>query len=232
MSVHDGHRQRLRERFLKEGLDHFDEINVLEMLLFYCIQRKDTNELAHNLLDHFGSLPDVLDATVEDLCKVPGIGMNTATFLSFSSALNRYYQFKRVESVKCVESIEDCASFLMPLFLGRRDERVYMLCLDAKSAVICCKLIGEGSVTSANASVRKITELALSANACSVVLAHNHPSGLAIPSNEDIFVTQRIAKTLNDVDVRLVDHIIVADNEYVSLAASGVYDPDNLGMYR
>lgn len=228
MSVHDGHRQRLRERFLTDGLDHFDEINVLELLLFYCIPRKDTNEIAHKLLDQFGSLPNVLDAPAEELRKVKDIGDNAATFLSLISSVNRYYQMKKAEQTGILTSIEQCNSYLVSKFLGRRNETVYLLCLDAKCKVICCRQVGEGTVNSAGISVRKIVEVALAVNATSVVLAHNHPSGIALPSAEDIHTTQQVANALKAVDVTLVDHIVVADDDYVSLALSGLYRFDNI----
>ena len=226
MSIHTGHRQRLKERFLKEGLDHFVEHQVLELLLFYCIPRIDTNPLAHNLLERFGSLAQVLEAPVEELEKVPGIGTNAATFLSLTTAVGRYYLVNRSMQTVILPTIEKCGRYLQPFFYGRRNETVYMLCLDAKCKVLCCKEVGEGSVNSAGISVRRIVETALGANATSVVLAHNHPSGLAIPSNEDIYTTKRVAMALQAVEIQLVDHIIVADEEFVSLAQSGLYRPE------
>ena len=221
MSVHTGHRQRLKERFRKEGLDHFEEHQVLELLLFYCIPRIDTNPLAHSLLDRFGTLAQVLEAPVEELEKVPGIGTNAATFLSLTTAVGRYYLVNRSMQTVFLQTIEKCGAYLQPYFYGRRNETVYMLCLDAKCKVLCCKEVGEGSVNSAGISTRKIVETALGVNATTVVLAHNHPSGVAIPSGEDIQTTQRIAMALQCVDIQLADHIIVADEDYISMAQSG-----------
>lgn len=225
MATHDGHRQRLRERFLQEGLDSFDEINVLELLLFYTIPRKDTNELAHLLLDHFGSLENVLDAPVADLVKVKGISDNAATYLSMISAVSRYYQVRKADLGRPVDTVEAYCALLAPKFLGRRNEMVYLLCLDAKCKMICCRLVGEGSINSANVSARKIAEIALAANATFVVLAHNHPSGLAVPSYEDEQATVSIARVLRAMDVTLLDHIVVADNETISMVSSGRYRP-------
>ena len=109
----------------------------------------------------------------------------------------------------------------MPRFFGRTRETVFLLCLDAKCKVLCCKEIGEGSVNTASISVRKVVETALAANATTVVLAHNHPSGIAVPSNEDIQTTQRIAAALSAVEIHLADHIVVADGDYVSMVQSG-----------
>ena len=221
MSIHEGHRQRLKQRFLEEGLDKFTDIQVLELLLFYCIPRKDTNPIAHALLSHFGSLSQVLEAPAAELAKVPGISENAATFLHLITEVGRFYLVDRESRAAILQTIEDCARYLMPFFFGRRNETVFLLCLDAKCKVLCCREIGEGSVNSAGISVRKIVETALGINATTVVLAHNHPSGIAIPSGEDVQTTRRIAAALSAVDIHLADHIVVADSDYVSMVQSG-----------
>ena len=227
MSDHAGHRQRLKDRFREEGLDHFAEHQVLELLLFYCIPRVDTNLLAHSLLDRFGSLAQVLEAPPEELEKVPGIGPNAATFLSLTTAVGRYYLINRANNHVILPSIEKCGEYLIPFFYGRRNETVYLLCLDAKCKVLCCKEIGEGSVNSAGISIRRIVETALGANATSVILAHNHPSGLALPSGEDVQTTRRVGAALHAVEITLVDHIVVAEDDFVSLHQSGYYRPED-----
>ena len=220
-SIHKGHRQRLKDRFLTEGLDHFTEIQVLELVLFYAIPRKDTNPIAHALLDHFGSLAQVLDAAPEELAKVPGMGDSAAAYLHLLTQVARYYLVNRSTQNKVLPTLEDCANYLVPFFHGRRVETVFLLCLDAKCKVLCCKEVGEGSVNSAGISTRRIVETALGANASVVVLAHNHPSGIAIPSGEDVQTTKRIAAALQSVEIQLADHIVVADADYVSMAQSG-----------
>ena len=221
MSVHDGHRKRMRQRFLAEGLDQFTDVQVLEILLFYCIARQDTNPIAHALLDHFGSLSQVLEAPVEELCKVEGIGENTAVFLRLVTQVGRCYLTDRASKAKVLPTLESCAKYLQSFFFGRNVETVYLLCLDAKCKVLCCKKISEGDVNSTSLSVRKVVETVLNTNASSVVLAHNHPGGLAVPSREDIQTTMRIAAALQAVDVNFLDHILVTDDDYVSLAQSG-----------
>lgn len=221
MSVHNGHRDRMRQRFLQEGLDGFTDIQVLELLLFYCISRKDTNPIAHALLEQFGSLSQVLEAPVEELCKVEGIGENAAVFLQLVTQVGRYYLTDRVSKIKVLPTLESCAEYMRPLFFGRKVEMVYLLCLDAKCKVLCCRKIAEGSVNSTGISVRKIVEMALAANASSVVLAHNHPGGLAIPSSEDVAVTRRVVAALQAVEIHFIDHIVVADDDYVSMVQSG-----------
>ena len=220
-SIHKGHRERLKQRFLEEGLDNFTDIQVLELLLFFAIPVKDTNPLAHALLDHFGSLSQVLEADVEELKKVPGIKDHAATLLALVTQLCRYYQVSSAQQNQVLTTLEDCGRYLVPRFFGRTKETVFLLCLDAKCKVLCCKEIGEGSVNSASISVRKVVETALAANATTVVLAHNHPSGIAVPSNEDIQTTQRIAAALYAVEIHLADHIVVAEGDYVSMVQSG-----------
>lgn len=228
LAMHDGHRMRLKERFLKEGLDGFSEVQVLELALFYCIPRKDTNPIAHALLEHFGGLSQVLEAPVEELKRIPGMGEASATFLRLITEVGRYYVVHRSTQTSVLPTLEQCAEYMVPFFFGRRLETVFLLCLDAKCKVLCCKEVGEGSVNSAGISVRRIVETALGANATSVVLAHNHPSGVALPSGEDIQTTRRIALALSAVEITLADHIVVADEDYVSMAQSGVRFDDCL----
>lgn len=227
MSIHDGHRERLRERFRREGLDNFNELHVLELLLFYCIPRMDTNPLAHRLLDHFGSLTGILDASPQELEKVTGVSRNTSTFLSLITQVGRYYQVKRSEPGVILKTIEQCGNYLVPYFYGRENETVFMLCLDAKCKVLCCKKVGEGSVNSANIPIRRMVELALGANATTVVLAHNHPSGLALPSADDVQTTHRVAAALETVEITLADHIVVSRDDFVSIVQSQYYKPNS-----
>ena len=230
MSKHDGHRERLRDRFIKEGLDHFTQEQVLELLLFYSIPRQDTNEIAHDLVDYFGSLHQVLEAPVQELQKVEGIGERSAVLLRLIAEISRYYQVNRAINEKILNSIEACGRYLVPRFVGRRNETVFLLCLDAKCKMLCCREISEGTVNAAGVSVRKVVETALAVNASSVVLAHNHPSGMALPSSEDVITTRRIAAALRAVDVILVDHLVISDDDYVSLRQSNMYLPEQAGL--
>lgn len=225
MYSQEGHRKRLRGRFRKEGLDHFDEVNVLELLLFYAKPRTDTKELARELLNRFGSLSQVLEATAAELETVDGVGENTSTLLSLIPQLGRYYLVNRNENPKILKSTEEYGRFLVHNFHGRRDESVFLLCLDAKCKMLACQMVGQGSVSSANVPIRKIVSLALSSNATTVILAHNHPSGIAVPSEEDIEATERLAVALSAMDIILADHVVVSDKEFVSLAQSGIFDP-------
>ena len=220
-SVHKGHRQRLKQRFLDTGLDSFTDVQALELLLFYAIPQKDTNPIAHALLEHFGSLSQVLDAKVEDLETVSGISEHAATLLRLVTELGRFYQVDSAQRTEALTSLDACGAYLVPRFFGRKLETVFLLCLDAKCKVLCCRELGEGSVNAASISVRKVVEAAISSGATSVVLAHNHPSGVALPSADDVQTTRRIAAALSAVEVRLIDHIVVAEGDFISMAQSG-----------
>lgn len=230
MAIHEGHRGRLRKRFQAEGLENFTEVQVLELLLFYCIPRKDTNELAHLLLDRFGSLSHVMDAKIEDLMSVDGIGENAAVFLKLIIEAGRFYSVNKNSHIDILRSIDECGRFLLPNFDNRVNETVYLLCLDAKCKVLKCQMVGEGSVNSAGVPIRRVVEMALAANATTVVLAHNHPSGLALPSHEDVVTTKLLATALDAVEITLADHLVVADGDYVSMVQSGYYRPNECGL--
>lgn len=218
--MHDGHRARVKKRFLEEGLDSFSDIQALELLLYYVIPRVDTNPIAHDLLEHFGSLSQVLEAGVEELQKVKGVGENAAAFLTLIPQMGRFYLVDRTKQASILPTLDSCAQYLLPRFFGRKTETVFLLCLDAKCKLLCCKEVGQGGANSTGISIRKIVETAIGVNASTVVLAHNHPSGLAVPSPEDIQTTRQIAQALRAVEITLADHIIVADDDYVSIAMS------------
>lgn len=220
MGVHDGHRERVKKKMLERGLDGFDDHNVLELLLFYALPRQDTNPLAHALFDYFGSLEAVFEAPPEELMKVPGIGENTATLLKLIPAVSRRYEMSKNNFGEILDSTTKAGNYLTARYLFERDEVVYVVCLDAKRRVICCKALFRGDVNSAEVSVRKIAELALVKNASAVILSHNHTSGIALPSREDEMTTKRIKSALESMNITLLDHIIVAGDDYISMAES------------
>lgn len=230
-NLHDGHRQRLIRRFLEEDLDHFNSHQVLELLLFYCIPRQDTNPIAHALIHRFGSLTQVMQAPIDELQEVNGIGEKAATFLAVLNSFCRYYDTHRSDPGLILNTSAACANAVVPYFNGIRNETVYLLCLDAKCMKLCCRKVGEGSVNSAAVPIRRIVEVALAANATTVVLAHNHPSGVALPSPEDVLTTRKLAAALAAVDITLTDHVIVADGEGVSMRDSRLYDPNDYQIF-
>lgn len=219
---HDGHRKRLKARFVKSGLDDFEPHNVLELLLFYSVPRKDTNPLAHRLINHFGTLSGVFDAKVEELMKVEGVTENTAVLISMIPQVARKYLEDKADLGNIVGDFNDIGTYLMPKFVGRTVETVMLAALDNKNKIISCNIIAEGESNRANVSKRKIAEEAMRAGATRVIIAHNHPRGFAIPSVEDIYLTEEVYSFLKAVDIELIDHIVFAEDDFVSFAASGI----------
>ena len=221
MSVHEGHRQRMRRQLQTSGMDSLSDVQVLEVLLYYAIPRADTNPLAHRLLERFGSLSGVLEAPADELVQVEGMGQAAAQLISLVPQLERRHFIDRSGPANVLDTTTRCGQYLVPYFHGEQNEVVYLLCLDAKCKALCCVPVHRGSITAASISVRKIVQTALNQNAASVVIAHNHPSGYALPSQEDIDTTRTIQAALHGVGIVLADHIIVADDDFVSLADDG-----------
>ena len=220
-NLHEGHRKRMKERFIKSGLDDFAPHNILELLLFYSIPRGDTNPVAHRLIDTFGSLSGVFDATPEELAKVDGVGENSAILISMIPQIARKYLEDKADTANIVGGCSDIGAFLLPKFVGRTNEALMMVSIDNKNKIISCSVVAEGTVDSAKGSRRKIMEEAMKVKATRVILAHNHPCGVAVPSSEDVVMTKEIGRLFAQVGIELVDHIIVANDDYVSMAASG-----------
>lgn len=223
MGMHDGHRGRMKQRFLKSGLTGFDDLAALELLLFYAIARQDTNPIAHRLLDRFGSLSGVLEAPLDELKKVEGVGESAALLLRLVPEIGKMHLIQKSRPGDILNTTTKCGEYLAPRFFGERDEVVWILCLDAKCKALDCRLLFRGGVNTAGVSVRKVVETAIGCNATSVVLAHNHTSGIALPSREDELTTQQLKTALDAVGIQLVDHIIVAGDDFVSLADSGFF---------
>lgn len=220
MRTDAGHRKRMKDRFRKEGLDNFDEVHALELLLFYGVPRQDTKPIARRLLDHFGSFSKVLEAAPETLMQVEGVGEGISTFLNLINDTMRYYLVNREQAPEIFNDLNDCGKYLVNLFHGKREEEVWVLCLDGKKKLLSCQKISEGGLDSVSVSTRKVVEVALTVNAASVILAHNHPHGLALPSNADKLVTIQLRRNLEALGLALADHMIVGENDYTSLRQS------------
>lgn len=217
MTMHEGHRKRMRERFRKEGLDGFADHEVLELLLFYGRARGDVNPLAHTLMDTFGSLQGVLEAKADQLMAVPGVGEETATLISFVLPMFRRYTACLCRERKRLDTREDAKQFCKSLLSGWRTERLYVICLDADNQLLGYRLVGEGTTGGVPVQPRLVVETALNLNARSVVLCHNHPGGTDWPSVEDISATEQIKLLLKGLDIDLLDHIIVAGEKTYSM---------------
>ncbi len=224
-SVHGGHRARIKARYLRDGLDTFDDHNALELLLCYAIPRQDVNELAHELINAFGSLHGVFEAEFGNLVKVKGVGENTALLIRLVMDMNRRCLISKASSQKDIEFKDSgqVGEYFRPFFYGEKEERVYVASIDSQLKLIRCHRLFDGSVNSAAVSTRKIVETALADRATFVIMAHNHPTGLAVPSYEDKETTVRIAKALKSVEIKLLDHFVIAGSEYVSMRDAGFF---------
>lgn len=222
MSIHDGHRARMKQRFAAHGERVFDDHQLLELLLFYAVPQGDVNGLAHALMQRFGSLAGVLDASPAELVRVKGVGEHTALLLSMLPQLMRRYQLSRVQGDAIITSGADAGEYLAPFFFGTRNETVYLLSLDAKGKVLSCDFLAEGSLDQVELDSRRVVETAIERRATSVILAHNHISGIATPSAADISLTEALRPLLRSMHIHLLDHLVVADGDYVSMAESGL----------
>jgi len=223
MSIHDGHRRRIKERFLKYGLDTLQDHEVLELLLCYSIPRGDVNPAAHRLIERFGSLSAVFDAPPAELMKVEGVGKNTASLIKLLPHLFRRYAISHASFENIITDTESAGRYILPRFYGLTEERICVLCMDAKGKVLSCEMMPPGSPNAAAVSVPHIVELALVCRASNVIMAHNHTSGIALPSVEDEQSTAAIAEALGAVGIRLMDHLVVADGDFVSMADNGFF---------
>ncbi len=216
---HKNHRARLRETFRKTGLENMPDHNVLELLLFYSIPRSDTNELAHRLIDTFGSLRRVFDASYEQLMQVDGMGESSALLISSVPALCRRYMESGSTGKISLDNTEDVISFLKNKYCGIKTEVFYMLCFDGLGNLInCCKL-GEGTTDEILVDKRVAVETALRNNADKIIFAHNHPNGIASPSKVDIGFTEKFRDLFSSIGLDFIDHIIIAGNDGFSMAS-------------
>ena len=215
--MHENHRERVKQRFLASGLDDFAPHNVLELLLFYAIPQKDTNELAHSLMERFGSLDKVFDAPIEELKKIRGISEHSATLIKLIPALARRYTVEKNKKDTVFNDVDTMGNYFVSKYIGITVETVLLLSLDNKFNAIDCAVIHEGSVNSCEITVRRLAEIAFKNNASMVVLAHNHPDGLAIPSSADLFTTQQLKTALNLLGIKMLAHIVVAGEDYTNI---------------
>ena len=217
---HTGHRERMKAEFLARGLEGWPDHRVLELLLFYTIPQGDVNDLAHELVERFGSLAGVLDASVEELKKVKGVGDHTAVFLRMLPAVLGRYQGARTRLSAIINSPEEAYAWLEPYFFEARNEMVYVLCLDGKRQVLGVRKVAEGSIELAEVNTRRIAEEAIGLRAAQIYVAHNHVSNLAIPSQADWLTTDTLRGALSPIGIELIDHLVFVDGDMVSLKDS------------
>ena len=209
--IHGKHRNRMRERYLRGGIEAFDPHNVLEFLLFYSIPQGDVNPTAHRLYDRFNkSLPAVFDAPIEELVKVKGISDKSALFIKFIADVIRLYNIGKVTDAGRVTGMDRIRDYILSWYTGVTVERTLLLCLDNRRAVIHSEMLFEGSVNSASIPMRKLVDAVVTRQAASVVLAHNHPNGAAVPSPDDMRTTDGIRALLAAIEAPLLEHFVVA----------------------
>ena len=224
MSVHEGHRQRKKEQFREHGLDAFADHEALELLLYYAIPRQDTNPIAHRLIERFGSLEGVFSVFFMVRRPPRSARVPYATLIRLLFPLCRRVRTSGGRHEVIFNTRENIGAYFIELFLGERREVFYEACLDAKGKLLACYRLAEGSPDQVTINMRRVVENALNANASLVVLSHNHPSGVALPSKEDNQTTLQIRRALADIGVQLVDHVIVADGDFVCLRDNGLLD--------
>ena len=224
-SIHAGHRASMRKRFMEEkGFEHFKDHEVLETLLFYANARGNTNPLAHELIDTFGSLKGVLEARPEQLMSVKGIGKQQAVLISMVVPLTRVWHRCAMEAPERIGNSREAENYCLSICAGERTERFYVISLNAKCNVLGRRKISEGSLSEVSAYPRLVMETALNYNAHSVLLCHNHPGGTCAPSPEDISSTLQLQRLLNGVGILVLDHIIVAGDRTYSMIQHGDID--------
>lgn len=219
--MHEGHRERIRRKFISYGLDNFEDHEILEIMLFYAIPRRDTNEIAHRLINTFGSIPAIFDAPLNLLKEVEGVGESAAVFIKLMPEITRVYSERKFSAPNCSLEVKNLSDKLSLKFIGRTIEAVAVMLFDAKGKIIYDGIVNKGSVNAVEMYSRKIIELVVLYNACSLILAHNHPSGVAVPSQADIDSTRSLSRVLRNMRVTLLDHIIVADDDYISMRDCG-----------
>ncbi len=218
-NIHVGHRERVRKRFLEEGsLDNFEYHQILELLLFYAIPRKDTNELAHKLINDYGSFHALLDASPEDIMKRCSVSESTAVLISIIPCIFKKYLKSKWTRNEVIGRPTVAYKYFQAMLIGQITESFYMLCLDINKRLIKSVKISDGNVTQSYIYVDRVVETALLHKSSFVIIGHNHPAGSMKPSSPDVNATIKIREALKNVNIALLDHIIICDDKYFSFA--------------
>lgn len=215
-SPHDGHRDRMRERIEADGIGSLQPHEVLEYLLYCCVPRKNTNDIAHELLKKFGSFSNVLNAEPERLCEVNGVTKNAALFLCSLPDVFRQYTIDSAKSRSALCGRGKAKEFMRACLFGKPVEQVYVAAVDARDNLIRFEMMSSGSGNSVDVSVRNVVDFALRTKASGILLAHNHPSGDVSPSENDYIMTRELVWTLDGIGVNMQDHFIFGGGECYS----------------
>lgn len=224
-NLHKGHRKRVRERFLAEGGESFEDHQLLEMLLFNCVPLKDTNELAHELLNEFGgSLLRLFQADPREIMKRCRVSEGIAIFLSAQLEMFKRFNLEYNGKKHVINTTPLAGEYAMTLMEYDKSEKFYVICLDSGSRILNSVLVSKGTVNETVVSKRKIVETVLQNSAAFVMLVHNHPGGTIEPSKDDLKTTKILIEALKCVNVPVVDHIIVGEHKYFSFAENGMIE--------
>ena len=216
IQVHENHRDRMRKRFLRDGLDHFEKHEIIEMLLFGLIPRRNTNDIAHRLIDRFGSISGIIDAPYSEIMKVKGIGENGAISLKFFSEFIRMYLLDQADPGNKILTREDIGKIFINKFFNMTDECLAVMLLDKYQKMKSCDIIRKGNFNSIDINAKEIFNYATKYNSNSVIIAHNYPGGLALPSANDIKSTFKLKQVLRAMSIDLVDHYVISSDDWVS----------------
>ena len=217
VNVHKNHRARMRERLFNSGAASFHDHELLEMFLFMSDRRRDTNEMAHVLLDKFGSLKNVFTASPEQLCSICGIKEVATANIQVVNEIMKRIEMESAKCPKSLESTDQIGEYFVCKFKYTAVEEFYLMLLGSGMAIKDCILISRGDAHSTRINVKNILKEVVIHDASAVVIAHNHPDGELMASNADVLMTRDIALALKNIDVELIDHILVANNKYASI---------------
>lgn len=224
-NIHAAHRARMKQTFLKYGFDSFSDVEKVEFLLFYCIPFKDTNPLAHRLLDEFKTINGIVNAPVEALMKIDGVGEHVAIFFKvIQNTINEYYH-DRLKAKHKIKGVNSAAEFCKNLFVSKQKEELVIICLDNNSYVSNYKTISKGSASEIQIEIRDITEFVINSNADRIIISHNHPTGSPKPSDDDLAFTSRVAMALMFNSIDILDHVIISPYGTFSMAKEKILEP-------
>ena len=229
-NIHKSHRERIRDKAML-GFLPFADHEILEMMLFYSIPRGDTNELGHQLIERFGSFNAVLEASVDELQQVKGIGLSSALQIKLVAEMVRRYVAGIVETTPRYDTLSKVAEYIWPRFAGLAEENLYVMLFDNRMAMIDCVRVAEGSVNSASVPLGRLLKMAYDKNASAVILAHNHPHGIALPSDVDSELTAGLAERLSSFDITLIEHLIIAEDRYYPIVKNKCRVPGTGNVY-
>ena len=219
-NIHKDHRSRLKNQFIESGIDALTDIQKLELLLFYAIPQKDTNPIAHSLINEFGTISDVMSASYNELMKVDGVKENTATLIRFFGSMLNYSS--RPDGEELLTSSSKAKEYVTKYFNHISVEQFYVFCLTKSNCVKKAFLINSGTTSEVNVEIRNITEKALETNCNRMIIAHNHPQGKAIMSGQDCRFTYSLLCSCILNNIELLDHIIVGTDKTISLYEQGI----------